>query len=207
MSKGIQNQWGWRGLTVAGARVLAVPKQRGLHSSVTTAALVLLATSKAWFSVGPAHCAHEPSLPPSPGGPLFSPSPMQSPQPLLPALLRALPPALPGISRRGCSRCPAEQHPRGTRCDVSLLPSSLPQDFAAFLRPSERTDIVLVAIEAMRDSSFFDKEAAGKMLDLVMRNPDFWLADVSGLWLDCPTLQPCQALLLPPSLPPSQAQV
>ncbi|XP_064329867.1 uncharacterized protein LOC135317504 [Phalacrocorax carbo] len=56
--------------------------------------------------------------------------------------------------------------------------SNSPKDFAAFLRPSERTDIVLVAIEAMRDSSFFDKEAAGKMLDLVMRNSDFWLADV-----------------------------
>ena len=60
-----------------------------------------------------------------------------------------------------------------------------------------------MAIEAMRDSSVFDKEAARNMLDLVMRNPDFWLADVSGLWLDGPALEPWQALFLPPSLPPN----
>jgi len=63
---------------------------------------------------------------------------------------------------------------------------------------------VLVVIEAMRDSSFFDRKEARNMLEVVMENPDFWLADVSGLWLCCPALQPWQALFLPPSpsLPP-----
>ncbi|XP_074876964.1 maestro heat-like repeat-containing protein family member 7 [Buteo buteo] len=49
--------------------------------------------------------------------------------------------------------------------------------FAKYLQSSERADIVLVAIEAMRDSSIYEKEAA-KVLHEVMRDPDFWLADV-----------------------------
>jgi len=49
---------------------------------------------------------------------------------------------------------------------------------------------VLVVIEAMRDSSIFDQEAARNMLEVVKEDPDFWLADVSGLWLRCPALQP-----------------
>jgi len=63
---------------------------------------------------------------------------------------------------------------------------------------------VLVLIEAMRDSSIFDQEAARNMLEVVKEDPGFWLADVSGLWLRCPALQPWQALFLPPSpsLPP-----
>jgi len=63
---------------------------------------------------------------------------------------------------------------------------------------------VLVLIEAMRDSSIFDQEAAGNMLEVVKEDPDFWLANVSGLWLRCHALQPWQALFLPlsPSLPP-----
>jgi len=63
---------------------------------------------------------------------------------------------------------------------------------------------VLVVIEAMRDSSIFDQEVATDVLEVVMKDPDFWLADVSGLWLHCTALQPWQALLLPPSpsLPP-----
>ncbi|XP_064904301.1 uncharacterized protein LOC135578044 [Columba livia] len=74
---------------------------------------------------------------------------------------------------------------------------------ARYLRTSERTD-VLVFIEVMRHTSIFDKKRATDLLDMVMEFPDFWLADVSGQWLGCPTrLQPCQALFLPPSLPPN----
>ncbi|KAK2511886.1 hypothetical protein Q9966_016534 [Columba livia] len=50
--------------------------------------------------------------------------------------------------------------------------------FAEYLQPSKRTDMVLVFIEAMSDSSTFDKEAARNMLDMVKRNCDFWLVDV-----------------------------
>lgn len=39
---------------------------RGLHSSVLAATRALLATSKPWFSVGPAHWAHGPNPPSSP---------------------------------------------------------------------------------------------------------------------------------------------
>ncbi|KAK2525017.1 hypothetical protein Q9233_009064, partial [Columba guinea] len=50
--------------------------------------------------------------------------------------------------------------------------------FAEYLQPSERTDMVLVFIEAMSDSSTFDKVAARNMLGMVKRNCDFWLVDV-----------------------------
>lgn len=40
------------------------------------------------------------------------------------------------------------------------------------------------------------------MLDEAMNDPDSWLADVSGLWLDCPAREPCQGLFFPPSLSP-----
>ncbi|KAK2513002.1 hypothetical protein Q9233_015846 [Columba guinea] len=49
---------------------------------------------------------------------------------------------------------------------------------ARYLRTSERTDIVLVFIEAMRDTSIFDKKRATDLLDMVMEFPDFWLADL-----------------------------
>ncbi|PKU33916.1 protein mroh8 [Limosa lapponica baueri] len=51
-------------------------------------------------------------------------------------------------------------------------------EFAEHLRCWEITDVVLAAIEAMRDSSIFDKEAARSVLDLFMRYPSSWLADV-----------------------------
>ncbi|KAK2521118.1 hypothetical protein Q9233_011108 [Columba guinea] len=50
--------------------------------------------------------------------------------------------------------------------------------FAEYLQPSERSDIVRVFIEAMTDSSTFDKEAARNVLDMVRGNPDLWLVDV-----------------------------
>ncbi|KAM6100881.1 LOW QUALITY PROTEIN: ATPase family AAA domain-containing protein 2-like, partial [Pterocles gutturalis] len=50
-----------------------------------------------------------------------------------------------------------------------------------YLKPWERTDIVLEAIEAMRDSSVFDEEAAGNMLEMLMTDPEFWLLDVPAI--------------------------
>ncbi|KAK2521115.1 hypothetical protein Q9233_011105 [Columba guinea] len=52
------------------------------------------------------------------------------------------------------------------------------ESFAEYLQPSERSDIVRVFIEAMTDSSTFDKEAARNVLDMVRGNPDLWLVDV-----------------------------
>jgi len=63
--------------------------------------------------------------------------------------------------------------------------------------------MVLVLIEAMKDSSIFHKEATGNMLDVIIQDPDFWLADVSGLWLHCLPFsrgRHCPSLPLHPSL-------
>ena len=58
----------------------------------------------------------------------------------------------------------------------------------------------------MTDFNIYEKQLASSMLDVVTGEPDLWLADVSGLWLDRPALQPWQALFLAPSLPPSPTQ-
>ncbi|XP_068257911.1 maestro heat-like repeat-containing protein family member 7 [Nyctibius grandis] len=58
------------------------------------------------------------------------------------------------------------------------LPTTTDMRFANYLKPSERTDIVLVTIEALRDSSAFEKDAVRAMLDVLMRDPAFWLRDV-----------------------------
>ena len=75
--------------------------------------------------------------------------------------------------------------------------------FGKYLQPLERTDIILTAIEAMTDASISDKEGASSMLDEAMKDPNFWLTDVSGLWLDCPAHEPFQGLFFPPSIPSS----
>ncbi|XP_053850400.1 uncharacterized protein LOC128816645 isoform X1 [Vidua macroura] len=52
------------------------------------------------------------------------------------------------------------------------------QTFGKHLPSSERTDIILEAIEAMRDASILDKEVPSSMLDVVMKDLDLWLTDV-----------------------------
>ncbi|KAM6038247.1 uncharacterized protein VSU04_015822 [Chlamydotis macqueenii] len=54
-------------------------------------------------------------------------------------------------------------------------------DFLIYLSLWERTVIVLVFIEAVRDHSIFDKEVAIKMLDEVMAAPDLWLTDAPAI--------------------------
>ncbi|KAK4809451.1 hypothetical protein QYF61_014794 [Mycteria americana] len=103
------------------------------------------------------------------------------------------------ISRQSCSHCSAKQHRQGTRCDTSSRPA-----FGKYLQPSEKTDIVLVAVEAMTDSSIYDKEEASSILHVAMREPASWLTEVSGLWLPCPALEPfSRCSCLPPCFPPS----
>ncbi|KFW65306.1 Maestro heat-like repeat-containing protein family member 7, partial [Pygoscelis adeliae] len=50
-----------------------------------------------------------------------------------------------------------------------------------YLRPSEKTDIVLTAIEALRDSSIYDKQVASSVLNMTMGEPAFWLTDVPSI--------------------------
>ena len=75
--------------------------------------------------------------------------------------------------------------------------------FGKYLQPLERTDVILTAIEAMTDASISDAEGASSMLDEAMKDPNSWLTDVSGPWLDCPAQEPFQGLFFPPSRPPS----
>ena len=89
---------------------------------------------------------------------------------------------------------------------MSSLPCFFPQAFGAYLFPSERLGIILTALEALRDSSIHEKQGACSVLDAALDDPDYWLIDVSGLWLlPCPgalsgVVPPC----LSPSLRPSQ---
>lgn len=63
---------------------------------------------------------------------------------------------------------------------MSYVPSSL-QNFRNYLQQSERTDIILMVIEALRDSNIYDKQEASSVLDMAIEDPASWLTDVSGL--------------------------
>ncbi|XP_014814187.1 PREDICTED: uncharacterized protein LOC106897821 [Calidris pugnax] len=66
-----------------------------------------------------------------------------------------------------------------TSCYMKLCTArDFAMEFAKHLTHYEAADVVCVAIEALRDSSIFDKEAARNMLDLFMTYPGFWLVDV-----------------------------
>lgn len=134
-----------------------------------------------------------PALLPAPGPSSSSPALLPAfLQPLLPAFLQPLLPALPSTSGQGCSHCPVMQRPQGPGWHWPLIPSFLPQAFEKYLRPAERTGVVLAAIEILGRSSPLDKKAPMEFLEVTMKSPRLWLVDVSGLWLDYPALEPCQ---------------
>lgn len=85
---------------------------------------------------------------------------------------------------------------------MSLLHSFLAQPFERYLTPSERTHNILAAMGVMTETTDFEKMVAEHVLEVAMGDLDFWLMDVSVLWLDCLALQLCQALFLSLSLPP-----
>ncbi|XP_068888725.1 maestro heat-like repeat family member 5 isoform X1 [Aphelocoma coerulescens] len=60
----------------------------------------------------------------------------------------------------------------------SLSTKDCTQAFGRYLHSSERTDVILEAIGALRDASILDKEVPSSMLDVAMRDPDSWLMDV-----------------------------
>ncbi|XP_046760383.1 uncharacterized protein LOC124417416 [Gallus gallus] len=97
---------------------------------------------------------------------------------MLPAFLQAL---LPSISLQSCSPCSTEKHRWDARCGMSSLPRFHPQAFGGCLRPAERMDVVLTALEAMVDSSIYDKEVACSVMAVAMEDHAFWLSDVSTL--------------------------
>lgn len=65
---------------------------------------------------------------------------------------------------------------------MSSLPCSHLQAFGGYLRPAERTDVLLTALEAMADSSIYDKEAACSVMAVAMEDHAFWIPDVSTFW-------------------------
>ncbi|XP_017595573.1 PREDICTED: uncharacterized protein LOC108448123, partial [Corvus brachyrhynchos] len=52
------------------------------------------------------------------------------------------------------------------------------QAFGRYLRPAERTGVVLVAIEILGRSSLLDKKAPKEFLEVAMESPQLWLMDV-----------------------------
>ncbi|KAL2297619.1 hypothetical protein Nmel_016168 [Mimus melanotis] len=50
--------------------------------------------------------------------------------------------------------------------------------FGKYLYSRERTDVILEAIEAMRDASINDKQVPSSMLNVAVEDLDFWLTDV-----------------------------
>ncbi|KAM6032625.1 maestro heat-like repeat-containing protein family member 7 [Theristicus caerulescens] len=74
-----------------------------------------------------------------------------------------------------------EREAENTSWLASPSTSSITMAFGKYLQPSEKRDVVLVAIEAMRDSSIYDKEEASSILDVAMKEPDSWLAEVPSI--------------------------
>ncbi|XP_040548086.1 uncharacterized protein LOC107049117 isoform X2 [Gallus gallus] len=62
-------------------------------------------------------------------------------------------------------------------CDNLCSPSDCAKAFGGYLRPAERMDVVLTALEAMVDSSIYDKEVACSVMAVAMEDHAFWLSD------------------------------
>ncbi|XP_072212889.1 maestro heat-like repeat-containing protein family member 7 [Excalfactoria chinensis] len=56
-------------------------------------------------------------------------------------------------------------------------PTDCAKAFGGYLRPAERMDVVLTALEAMVDSSIYDKEAACSVMAVAMEDHAFWISD------------------------------
>ncbi|XP_040398461.1 uncharacterized protein LOC121062495 [Cygnus olor] len=74
------------------------------------------------------------------------------------------------------------QEPQEEAEAVFWLPSPTTTDiamnFGQYLRPSQRTDVILMVIEALRDSSIYDKQEASSVLDMAIQDSASWLTDV-----------------------------
>ncbi|XP_015705813.1 uncharacterized protein LOC107306912 isoform X2 [Coturnix japonica] len=56
-------------------------------------------------------------------------------------------------------------------------PADCAKAFGGYLRPAERMDVVLTALEGMVDSSIYDKEAACSVMAVAMEDHAFWISD------------------------------
>ncbi|XP_074994748.1 uncharacterized protein LOC142076326 [Calonectris borealis] len=66
----------------------------------------------------------------------------------------------------------------GTRVLSSLDSSNMTKMFGEYLQPSRRTDILLVAIEALTVDDICDRQMGSNILDMATRDPASWLTEV-----------------------------
>ncbi|XP_039245950.1 uncharacterized protein LOC114000278 [Pipra filicauda] len=59
----------------------------------------------------------------------------------------------------------------------SLSARDCAKTFGKYLQSHERTDVILVAIEAMGDASILDQQVPSSLLDVALEDPDVWLTD------------------------------
>ncbi|XP_064531787.1 uncharacterized protein LOC135424475 [Pseudopipra pipra] len=59
----------------------------------------------------------------------------------------------------------------------SLSPRDCAKAFGKYLQSHERTDIILVALEALGDASILDQQVPSSLLDVALEDPDVWLTD------------------------------
>ncbi|XP_052558136.1 uncharacterized protein LOC128090120 isoform X5 [Tympanuchus pallidicinctus] len=71
------------------------------------------------------------------------------------------------------------EKPEGRKFSDNDFPT--PKDcaelFGGYLRPAERMDVVLTALQALVDSSIYDKEAACSVMAVAMEDHAFWMPD------------------------------
>ncbi|XP_027571446.2 uncharacterized protein LOC113985086 [Pipra filicauda] len=59
----------------------------------------------------------------------------------------------------------------------SLSARDCAKAFGKYLQSHERTDIILVALEALGDASVLDQQVPSSLLDVALEDPDVWLTD------------------------------
>ncbi|XP_064531654.1 uncharacterized protein LOC135424391 isoform X2 [Pseudopipra pipra] len=59
----------------------------------------------------------------------------------------------------------------------SLSPRDCAKAFGKYLQSHERTDVILVALEALGDASILDQQVPSSLLDVALEDPDVWLTD------------------------------
>ncbi|XP_039246541.1 uncharacterized protein LOC120325136, partial [Pipra filicauda] len=59
----------------------------------------------------------------------------------------------------------------------SLSARDCAKAFGKYLQSHERTDVILMAIEALGDASILDQQVPSSLLDVALEDPDVWLTD------------------------------
>eukprot|EP00075_Anas_platyrhynchos_P015489 XP_027304742.1 uncharacterized protein LOC113842259 isoform X3 [Anas platyrhynchos] len=76
----------------------------------------------------------------------------------------------------------ASQQPQGKAEAIPRLPlptaTDIATNFGKYLQQSQRTDVILKVIEALRDSNTYDKQEVSGVLDMAIEDPASWLTDV-----------------------------